>query len=265
MRRLLGTLAALAVLAAAPAAAMAQEGEGEGDGFVPGDATTVPAEPTTVPAPDTTAPPTTVEPGATTTTALPAGCAPPPVPHAQFEGELRAADPRTARFAVLELLGGSLSGFQVGELVDVDFGDDVRYLELGEQYLVSAGIDDETGRLTSKVTPVLPMFGGDAVVGVDDRDVVCPTFDDPVVTTMLDGAPVESGVLAPFFEEPDGILLAVAKPAAVAFGALVVIVALKRWLGWSSRRVRRWWRHRRAVAGIAAARRRRARTAPEPR
>lgn len=264
-RRCLVAAVALALGLAAPTAAGAQEGEGEGDGFVPGDATTVPVPPVDPSVPEPTIPPTTLPPDAPTTTALPAGCSPPPVPHAQFSGELTAADERTARFRVIELTGGSLSGFQVGDLVDVDFDDDTRYLDVGDEYFVAAGIDDDTGRLRSKVTEDLPMFGGDQVVGVDDRDVVCPTFDDPVITTMIDGASVESGVLAPMFERPRDLLSAFARPAGVAFAALVVLVALKRSLAWSSRRMRRMWRHRRAVRVLASTRRSPSSPSPQPR
>lgn len=259
VRSLVVTTLAAIVLGAGAGRVAAQESEGEGDGFVPGETTTVPA---TVPVDGEeippvgtdVAPPTTAAPDATTTTALPAGCSPPPVPHAVFVGRLAAADQRTARFTVVELRSGSLSGFQIGELVDVDFEDDVRYLETGEEYLVAVGINDESGRLESKAKPALPRFGGDQVVGVDDRDVVCPRFDDPAITRMADGSAVETGVFAPMFGASGRVLAAVLKPASVALGVLVGIVALKHLLVWSTRRFRRWWRRRRAVAVLSSPR-----------
>jgi len=265
MRRVLATLLVALVLVAGAGSAAAQEGEGDGDAFVPGDATTVPGSPeTTVPGADTTAPPTTVS-NEPTTTALPAGCSPPPVPHAVFVGRLTAFDIRTARFEVIELRSGSLSGFQVGKLVDVDFFDDHRYLEQGAEYLVAAGVDDATGRLTSKAKASLPRFGGDQVVGVNDRNVACPTFDDPLISRMADGSSIESGVVAPMIHAKGRILRAFLLPAGVAFAALVLIVAVKRSFSFLLRRFRRWWRHRRATAGLASRRARRASPAPQPR
>ncbi len=256
--RLLAVVGAAFVLLAGAPAVHAQEGEGEGDGFVPAETTptTLPIDGEEVVPTDSLppAPPTTVVADAPTTTALPAGCSPPPVPHAVFLGELTLADPRTGRFTVVEVRSGSLSGFRVGDLVDVDFEDDIRFLRIGEEYLVAAGIDDETGRLESKAKPALALFGGDAVVGVDDRDVVCPEFDDPAISRMADGASIETGVVTPLLREKSKILNAFLKPAAVAFGALVVIVALKNLIAWSMRRLRSWWRRRRAVAVLTSTR-----------
>ncbi len=244
--------AALSIAFAAGAAA--QEGEGEGDGFIPGDSTTVPEE---LPVEPTLPPPTTVP--ATTvpeplTSAPPAGCSPPTVPHAVFLGELTDRDLRTGRFRVVELRSGSLAGFQVGELVDVDFGYDIKFLELGEEYLVSAAVDDESGRLLSKAKPALARFGGDQVIGIDDLEVVCPTFDDPVISKMADGSSIETGVIAPMLGAKRDLLWAVIRPAGVAFGALVVLVAVKRSLVWLARRGRRRRRHRHAVAGLSSRR-----------
>lgn len=255
-RAVLTVLAATVLWVGSIDGAAAQEGEGDGDGFIPGTPTTIPIElPPDFSLPvDTTTPPTTVPPDETTTTALPAGCSPPTVPHAVFVGELTAADARTARFRVIELTSGSLAGFQVGELVDVDFGVDVTYLDTGEGYLVSAAVDDNSGRLISKAKPTLARFGGDQVVGVDDRDVVCPTFDDPVISKMADGTSIETGVLAPMLQAKGRLLWAVLRPAGVAFGALLVLVAIKRTLVVLARRFRRGRRHRHAVAGLSSRR-----------
>lgn len=235
--------------------------------FIPGPSTTI-AEGT----PDTTpveavtpaGPASSVPNAETGTTVLPAGCSPPAVPHAVFRATLVNADftiNRTARFKVLELISGSLAGFEVGGLADVDFGADIGYLHLGETYLVAAAVDDTTGRLVSKAKPELPRFGGDQVVGVDDRDVVCPTFDDPVISKMADGSSIETGVFAPMIAAKGRVLSAFLRPAGVAFAALVVLVAIKRTLAELVRRLRRRRRHRRAIAGLAS-RRLRLPTAP---
>ncbi len=234
--------------------------------FVPGPSTTVSSETTiagavTPPAPVLPVPASAVGPA---TTVLPAGCSPPAVPHAVFRATLVNADfaiNHTARFKVLELVSGSLAGFEIGGLADVDFGPDVGYLRLGDTYLVAAAVDDASGRLVSKAKAELPRFGGDQVVGVDDRDVVCPTFDDPVISKMSDGSSIETGVFAPMIAAKSKILSAFLRPAGAAFGALVALVAIKRSLAVLVRRLRRHRRHRRATAGLAS-RRLRLPTAP---
>ena len=137
---------------------------------------------------------------------MPVGCDPPVPPQAVFTARLVVADARTGRFQVDEVQAGSLEGYRVGGLVDVDFLDDTRYLEIGRDYLVAAEVVPVTGRLHSKVKPTPQLFGGDQVVGVDDATVVCPTYDDPIITRMIDGTPVETGLLTPLLEDKRAIV-----------------------------------------------------------
>lgn len=80
----------------------------------------------------------------------------------------------------------------------------MRYLDIGEQYVVGAGTNSITKRLVSTVREPAPLFGGDQVVGVNDSDVDCPPFEDPTRTLTLQGTSVESGVLAPMIEDAFG-------------------------------------------------------------
>lgn len=156
---------------------------------------------------------------------IPAGCPPRPDVAAVFVGEVTQRDVRAARFQVLDVRSGSLEGFQVENLVDVDYLGDVRFLDDGEQYLVGAGVDPVTGRLVSKVRAPEPRFGGNQVVALDQRE--CPVFEDPAITLHLDGSTVESGVLTPLFDRPERVALALVTPAVWAFGALAALAALK--------------------------------------
>ena len=156
---------------------------------------------------------------------VPAGCPPRPQVAAVFVGEVQQRDIRAARFQVVDVRSGTLEGFQVDELVDVDFFGDVRFLDDGQRYLVGAGVDPVTGRLVSKVRAPEPRFGGNQVVALDQLE--CPVFEDPAITLHLDGSTVESGVLTPLFDRPERLLLAVITPAVWAFGLLAALAALK--------------------------------------
>jgi hypothetical protein len=134
---------------------------------------------------------------------------------------LVAADRRTARFEVRQLRGGNLEGFTANGLVDVDFGDDVRFLDIDVEYIVAAALDDETNRLFSKVRDPEPLFGGNQVIGIEERNLDCPELEDAVRTLTLDGRSVESGVLAPLADDSRGLLRAVVLPFAWVFGGLV--------------------------------------------
>ena len=159
--------------------------------------------------------------------AVPAGCFAPPPPVAVFVGTLAAADATTARFAVQQIRAGSLDGYAVDTIVDVRYDDDIRFLHPGEQYLVGALPDPLLGVLRSKVRLAAPLFGGDAVIGVNDTDLRCPRIEDGVKTLLVDGRGVDTGVLAPLKTAKKTMLKAVLRPLGIAFGILVVLVSIK--------------------------------------
>jgi hypothetical protein len=247
--------AALAVSSAHPAAAQQDEEEiGELD---PSDLTTTtlgeePVDPGEVVVVDSTTPPPTTAVVATTTT-LPPGCAPPAEPLAVFTGTLVAADSRTARFEVDQVTAGDLAGYQVDRLVDVDYLDDVRFLVIGQDYLVAVDVDPDTQRLRSKAQPAPELFGGNQVVGVDDATVVCPIFADAAITKMPDGTSIETGLLSPLLAEKRDMLWSILRPALIVLGVLVGLVLVKRILLWIGRSIRRAWRTATATQARAAA------------
>lgn len=158
---------------------------------------------------------------------LPAGCTAQPAPVAVFVGTLADADATTARFAVQQIRAGSLDGYAVDTIVDVRYDDDIRFLRSGEQYLVGVRPDAITSVLHSKVRSPAPLFGGDAVIGVDDTDVTCPRVEDGVKTLLADGTEVDTGVLAPLATAKKSLLKAVLKPLGIAFAVLVVLASMK--------------------------------------
>jgi hypothetical protein len=159
--------------------------------------------------------------------ATPSGCQAPPAPVAVFVGTLVAADASTARFTVDQLRAGTVDGFAVETMVDVRYGDDIRFLKTGQQYLVGAAPSPVLNVLTSKVRVPAPLFGGDAVIGANDTGISCPRFEDAVKTLRPDGSDVDSGVLTPLATAKTSIAKAIAKPLAVAFIVLAVLATMK--------------------------------------
>ncbi len=174
-------------------------------------------------------PPPIVNPNVVSTPLIvvPSGCPVQPAPVSVFVGTLVAADATTARFAVQQIRAGSLDGYAVDTIVDVRFDDDTRFLRPGQQYLVGARADPVTRVLYSKVRVPAPLFGGDAVIGVDDSDVRCPRVEDGVKTLLVDGSEVDSGVLTPLKTAKRSVATAVLKPLGIAFIVLVVLASMK--------------------------------------
>ena len=158
---------------------------------------------------------------------VPSGCPVEPSPAAVFVGTLAAADATTARFAVQQVRAGSLDGYAVDTIVDIRFDDDIRFLRAGQQYLVGAFPDPITHVLHSKVRLQAPLFGGDAVIGVDDSDVRCPRVEDGVKTLLVNGTDVDTGVLTPLKTAKKSMAKAILEPLAVAFAVLVILASMK--------------------------------------
>jgi hypothetical protein len=158
---------------------------------------------------------------------VPPGCNAPPAPVAVFVGTLADSDATTARFAVQQVRAGSLDGYAVNTIVDVRYDDDVRFLHTGQQYLVGARPDAITNVLRSKVRLAAPLFGGDAVIGINDTDLRCPRVEDGVKTLLVDGREVDTGVLAPLKTAKKSVAKAVLRPLAIAFVVLVVLASMK--------------------------------------
>lgn len=195
-------------------------------------ATATPAPPTPTPAPPTTvseveelAPDSLIP--------VPAGCPVPAPADAVFVGTVLDKDgfieKGTVRFQIDQLRAGQTSPYSVDGVIDIRYGPDSKYLDIDAQYLVGAAVDPAIGVLASKVAPDAPLFGGDAVIGLEDTEVECPTLDDPVQTLHVDGTPVDSGLFSPMFEDRRLLLATVGVPAAVV-GVVLVGLVLLRWV-----------------------------------
>lgn len=164
---------------------------------------------------------------ATPTNTVPASCVIPAPVRATFVGTIIAADPRTARFRIDQMRGGTLEGYEATGLVDVLYEEDVRFLALGDDYIVAVGVNTETGALYSKVRDPEPLFGGSQIIGMDNSDADCPEIEDAVRTLTIDGAPVESGVLAPLSNARGRLARAILLPFVWVFGGLLGLATLR--------------------------------------
>jgi hypothetical protein len=175
--------------------------------------------------------------GVTPSTSLivvPPGCPVPQPADVAFVGTVLDKDgfieKGTVRFRIDQVRAGDALPYAFNGVIDVRFGPDSQFLDREAQFLVSAAVDPEIGALASKVSPETPFFGGDAVVGLEDTDVECPTIDDPVQTINLDGTPVDSSLLQPFFSDKRLLLATIGVPAAIVGAALIGLVLLRRGL-----------------------------------
>jgi hypothetical protein len=182
-----------------------------------------------VPAPE---PEAVSDPGSLVQT--PAGCPVPAPADVAFVGTVIGKDEfvqkGTVRYQIDQVRAGNASPYAVDGVIDVRYGPDSQYLEIESHYLVAAAVDPRIGALGSKVAPEALLFGGNAVVGLEDTEVECPLIDDPVMTLNVDGTPIESGLLKPFFEDKRLLLATIAVPAAIAAVALIGLVLLRRLL-----------------------------------
>ena len=170
---------------------------------------------------------------------VPAGCAAPAVEQAVFIGTMVVGDAVTGRFVVEQVRSGSVEGFSVGGMIDVRYGDEVRFLEVGQRYIVGAAVDPELRLLASTVRSPAPLFGGNEILGLDDANVDCPSVESPVRTLLADATSVETGVLSPLKNAKGKILRAILEPLGAALAILLGLVALKHLLFALGRSLRR--------------------------
>ena len=195
------------------------------EGSVPLSA--LPSEPTTGSVPGDSVPDATT-PGTLPLVPVPSACTAPPQPEIVFVGVLVERDFRTGRFEIVQVRAGSEAPFAVDGLIDVRYGLDIEYLDIGTEYLVSARRDPVIGLLASKIRAPAPLLGGNDVVGVAESDVECPRFEDPIRTFLPDGLSVDSAVLAPLTEHRTQLVAAFLIPLGVAF-AIIFALATLRW------------------------------------
>lgn len=164
---------------------------------------------------------------------FPPECPAPKPAVAVFEAEVVAGGVilDRAQFQVIQVRAGSMAGWiDSRRRVNVFYGSDARFLNEGDRYLVGVGTDQEGTGLVSRVRPPAPMFGGDAVIGLNESEVRCPEADEQILTLTASGAAVNSGVLSGLADRKNSLLRAVVVPAAIALVILISLVTAKHLL-----------------------------------
>ncbi|MEO6123048.1 MAG: hypothetical protein ABIR32_05005 [Ilumatobacteraceae bacterium] len=159
---------------------------------------------------------------------IPSGCPSPDAAMVIFVGEVVAKDRDTARYQVLQVRAGNADAHTVSRLIDIRYDNETQYLDVGDRYLVGAKQGDG-GRLVSKVQQTDLLFGGNAVIGLADKNQDCPVLEDQIRTFHTDGTEVETSLFAGLSGSKRSIALAFARPLAVVF-AVILALALVRWL-----------------------------------
>jgi len=160
---------------------------------------------------------------------VPVGCQIQPLPDVVFVGTVVAFDYRTARFRIDQARAGDLSQFASGELVDVRYGIDTKYLREGSQYLIAALYDPSINGLRSRVKPEAPIYGGDEIIGATESELECPEIVDPMRTMHVDGSSVDSGLFRPLVNDREGLLRVLLVPVVVVIGAVFALASF-RWI-----------------------------------
>ena len=164
-----------------------------------------------------------------TQTTLPAGCVAPRAATATFLGELISSDDLLATFRVVQVRGGSLGAYVNSGLISVRYADrETLFLEPGKIYLVGAGASELFTTLESKVRAEKELFGGDAVVGIDESDVPCPKFEDPIITLLPNGDLIDSGIFSLITSQPTQLLQVFLLPLFFVLVFLIGLVIVKR-------------------------------------
>ena len=175
-----------------------------------------------------------------TQTTLPAGCVAPRSATATFLGELVSTDDLLATYRVIQVRGGSLGAYVNSGLIAVRYADrETRFLQPGNVYLVGAGASEIFATLESKVRTKKELFGGDAVVGIDDSDAPCPKFEDAVITLLPTGQAIDSGLFVLLGNDPGSLLQVLLLPLVIVLAFLIGLVIIKRLLAGARRSSRR--------------------------
>lgn len=171
-------------------------------------------------------------------TTIPSGCPTPMSPQMVFIGELVSLGESTATFRVVQIRAGIPAGYVNDDLVEVRYGQDAKFLEVGRRYLVGAASDTYSPVLISKVREDAPLFGGDAVIGVGDVGT-CPRVEDPVRTLNEDGSTIDTAVLSPLRGSLPVLVLIVLFAVALSLVVLVAAVMMRTMIRGAARGLRR--------------------------
>ena len=171
-------------------------------------------------------------------TTIPAGCPIPMSPQMVFIGVLTSLGESTATFRIIQIRAGIPAGYVTEDVVEVRYGQDAKFLEVGNRYLVGAASDTYSPILISKVREDAPLFGGDAVIGVGDVGT-CPRIEDPIRTLNEDGSTIDTAVLSPLRGSLPVLVAVVLFALALSLVVLVAAVMMRTMVRGAARGLRR--------------------------
>ncbi len=191
------------------------------DTVVPGDA--IPDEQGVLTGvPETTS---LINPEATTT--IPEGCFAQTLPQVVFVGRVEKVGDVSVSYSISKTITGDASGYVSGDgRIEVQYGTDGKFLDVGTTYIVGAITDPFLPILVSKVRPETSTLSGN--VGQTNTGDACPSFEDAVITLHEDGTAVDTGVLRPLMRHKFLLALVFVASLAIAFGGLVAVVIMQR-------------------------------------
>ena len=166
-----------------------------------------------------------INPAATTT--IPEGCFAQTLPQVVFVGNVEKVDDVSVSYSISKTITGDASGYVSGDgRIEVQYGTDGKFLDVGTTYIVGAVTDPFLPILVSKVRPETTTLSGN--VGQTNTGDACPSFEDAVITLHEDGTAVDTGVLRPLMRHKFLLALVFVASLAIAFGGLVAVVIMQR-------------------------------------
>ena len=171
-------------------------------------------------------------------TTIPSGCPTPMSPQMVFIGDLVSLGESTATFRIVQIRAGIPAGYVTEDMVEVRYGQDAKFLEAGNHYLVGAASDTYSPILISKVREDAPLFGGDAVIGVGDTGT-CPRIEDPIRTLNEDGSTIDTAVFSPLRGSLPILVVLVLFAVALSLVVLVAAVMMRTMIRGAARGLRR--------------------------
>jgi hypothetical protein len=166
-----------------------------------------------------------INPAATTT--IPEGCFAQTLPQVVFVGRVEKVGDVSVSYSISKTITGDASGYVSGDgRIEVQYGTDGKFLDVGTTYIVGAITDPFLPILVSKVRPETSTLSGN--VGQTNTGDACPSFEDAVITLHEDGTAVDTGVFRPLARNKFLIAFVLVASVAIAFGGLVAVVIMQR-------------------------------------
>ncbi|MEY3700606.1 MAG: hypothetical protein RIT16_966 [Actinomycetota bacterium] len=166
-----------------------------------------------------------INPAATTT--IPEGCFAQTLPQVVFVGRVEKVGDVSVSYSISKTITGDASGYVSGDgRIEVQYGTDGKFLDVGTTYIVGAITDPFLPILVSKVRPEASTLSGN--VGQTNTGDACPSFEDAVITLHEDGTAVDTGVFRPLARNKFLIAFVLVASVAIAFGGLVAVVIMQR-------------------------------------